>query len=114
LPLVTAMLGLPLVPLTPGDAVPGHVCAADKYKWPPILERVKEWKVLHPGESLTIEADKTQLFLSNPIPGRYEFWAVYEPPSTTAEDQDKLSAAGIDFPHGTLVSEHVLFVRKHP
>lgn len=105
-------LRLDFRPLEPGPAAEGHGCVGDRMNWPPILERIKEWKVLVPGESLTLKADREHLFYGNQQPGTYEFWATYRPPSISPLDQGTLKAVGIDFPGRELTSAHFVFVRR--
>lgn len=47
-------------PLASGaPASDGGGCAGDRFgEWPPILERMQTWKVLQPGESFTVAADR--------------------------------------------------------
>jgi hypothetical protein len=59
----------------------GYGCASDKYNWPPVLERVQEWTVLHPGMSLSVRDTPGQMHCECNVPGEYEFWAGYLPPN---------------------------------
>jgi hypothetical protein len=90
----------------------GRGCGTGRSDWPPILDRIKEWKTLHPGESLSIDATQEDLLVDVRAAGRYEFRARYEPPEISANDQDILRKAGIDFPHRPLTSERLVFKRK--
>ncbi len=90
----------------------GYMCAADKVNWPPILKRVREWKVLRPGETVSQTVARAQLHYEGRQPGSYEFWAEYHPPAIEPEDQKALGKAGVDFPHGQLTSSHLTFTRK--
>jgi hypothetical protein len=80
--------------------------------WPAILERVKEWKLLHSGDRLHLTVDRARLFYESDRPGTYEFWAAYSPPWVNRSDRAILSQAGIDFPHGTLTSRHLIFEER--
>jgi hypothetical protein len=95
-----------------GGPVGGGGCAADRMDWPPIMERVREWRIVHPGETLTLKARHGQLHYDGQQPGRYEFWATYSPPSILPSDQEKLHAAGIDFARESLTTNHLTFIRK--
>lgn len=77
-----------------------------------ILLEVQGWKLLHTGESLSIEASKQFLLYEEQNAGTYEFWAAYYPPSISEADQATLRQAGIDFPHDALSTAHVVFVKK--
>ena len=99
----------PLVPGAPGE---GGGCAGDTMNWPPILERVKSWKVLKPRESLQVRGDHARLFYDADKPGIYEFWATYRPPSVNRADQETLRAVGVDFPDRRLSTQHVVFVKR--
>lgn len=78
-----------------------------------MLESAKNWKVLKPGESLKASFAGSKLFSTQQAPGRYDFWAEYNPPKISAEDRQTLTEAGIDFPRTHLVSSHLIFVRKN-
>jgi hypothetical protein len=101
---------VPLKPVAPSGL--GHGCACDTGNWPPILERVAAWQVLHAGESLSLGAGKSQLYYETDLSGSYEFWVEYAPPVITADDQQTLQQAGIDVPHGPLTSPYLKFERK--
>jgi hypothetical protein len=106
-------LRLKFTPLTHELPGLGRSCVADYGIGPggptPILEQAKEWKVLHAGESLTLDGYK---YYEDKDAGTYEFWAEYQPPYIATEDQAVLQKAGIDFPHGELASAHITFVKK--
>jgi hypothetical protein len=108
----TLSLRLDFVPLAPGEPGSGGGCGGTITDRPPILKRVKEWKLLHPGESLTVEAGKNRLHFEDREPGTYEFWATYQPPQLSPNDQAELRQAGIDFPQAKLSSAHVVFIKK--
>ena len=79
---------------------------------PSMSDQAKSWKVLKPGESLTVTFDRKTLFVDEQGPGTYEFWSEYTPPDIPAEDQRILAEEDIDFPREKLVSKHLIFVRK--
>jgi hypothetical protein len=99
-------------PLWPGPPPEGHGCAGDRMDWPPILRRIADWKVLHPGDSLSLEAGHARLFYDPKQPGTYEFRATYRPPSINAADQAILRQAGIDFPTGLLTTSRFTFEKR--
>jgi hypothetical protein len=105
-------LSLDFRPLDPGPPGEGFGCAGDRLGWPSILDRVKEWKVLHAGEKLTLTADRAHLHYDSDRAGRYEFWASYSPPSVEPADQAILRQAGIDFPLGKLATQHLVFEKR--
>jgi hypothetical protein len=77
-----------------------------------ILERVKTWKDLHPGESIVLKVAKERLHYDCKEPGTYEFLAYYFPPAMTPSDRKALSQTGIDFPHSQLTTAPVPFVKN--
>jgi hypothetical protein len=92
----------------------GSGCVADYgiglIRSPSVLDRVKAWKVLHPGESLSFDIPKN---FEEQRAGTYQFWVEYQPPHISTDDQATLRQAGIDFPHDALTSAHITFVKKH-
>lgn len=100
----------PADPDAPGPL--GHGCVADTFgAWPPILVRIKEWKTLHAGESLTFEADRAHLLIPD-APGRYEFWAAYAPAYIEDIDKQLLTGGGFDFPKQPMKSASLVY-KKH-
>ena len=99
----------PLKPAKPGV---GHGCANDTFYWPPIMERVKAWKVLDPGATLSARITADGIFCECRAAGKYEFWAGYLPPYLTPEDKETLTQAGIDFPHSPLESPHITYEKS--
>jgi hypothetical protein len=95
----------------------GHKCPTGNITLPtPILIRVMNWKLLHPGESLDLaivisQWDSIKQFQK--YPGTYEFWAEYTPPSFSASDREALDAAGIDYPRLKVSSAHITIKKKH-
>ena len=86
----------------------GSGCGSN-VSFPPILDRLKSWKRLEPGESLSVpyEHDSSKDF--GMAAGTYDFSGTYEPPKLTPEDIATLEQAGIDFPRQTLTSNHLRF-----
>jgi hypothetical protein len=82
-------------------------CFSD-YGYTPILDRIKGWKVLHPGQSLILMNN----FRVAQDTGTYDVWASYIPPGMPKADGEVLQEAGIDFPKSSLESSHMSFVRK--
>jgi hypothetical protein len=105
-------LALKFTPLVPGPHGNGTRCIADLGDRPTIMERIKSWKVVGPGESLSIEENKDRLPYKEKEAGTYEFWAVYTPAPLSNEEQAQLRQSGIDFPHDKLSSAHITFVKK--
>jgi hypothetical protein len=104
-------LRLRFTPLEPGPLDEGRGCAHDREDWPPVMDRIKEWKIVRAGDALIIRADREHLFYDGSKPGTYEFWAVYSPPSIDPADQQKLHQSGIDFPHEKLRTRRLSFLR---
>jgi hypothetical protein len=101
----------PLRPDAPGF---GSGCTNDRMDdQPAIMNRVRNWRNLHPGESLSLKAVRKRLLYRYEEPGTYEFSAAhYFPPSVTRSDREALNQAGIDFPQNELTSAHVTFVKE--
>jgi len=105
----TIWLRLNFVPSKPGPIPLGHGCVRD-YAYQPILDRVRNWKILRPGESLILETISYRVKAYEA--GTYDYWAYYYPPGMPKADEDVLQRAGIDFPKAELESTHVKFVKK--
>jgi hypothetical protein len=90
----------------------GSGCTNDRMDRPAIMNRVKNWKNLHPGESLSLRVVRKRLLYRYQEPGTYDFCAHYFPPSVTLSDREALNQAGIDFPQNELTSAHVTFVKE--
>jgi hypothetical protein len=103
----TVGLRLHVKPLHSGPIEPTQGCFKD-FGYQPILDRVKEWKVLRPEESVSLGTINDRVI----APGAYEYWAYYYPPGMPKADEDLLQKAGIDFPRNELESAHVKFVKK--
>lgn len=80
--------------------------------WPPILDRVRQWTILHAGEGLTLHADRARLLYDDSQPGIYVFWATYKTPSIDLADRKTLEEAGMDFPRGSSTTPHLVFVKE--
>jgi hypothetical protein len=78
----------------------------------PVRDQAKSWPVFRPGESLRVTYSLQQLFFDDHGPATYEFSAEYTPPVNPPNDQQVLTAEGIDFPRERLASQHVIFTRK--
>lgn len=90
----------------------GHGCGEGVSDWPSILDRIKEWRTLRPGESILIETtSKDWMFDFNQL-GRYKVWATYDPPEVSERDQDLLLKSGLDFPDRKLTSNHLKFIKR--
>lgn len=76
-----------------------------------VLEWTKSWHSLNPGQSLSVNYSRRDLFNFQEDAGEYEFWGEYVPPKPTIEDISLLERAGIDFPRVTLTSAHLNFKR---
>jgi hypothetical protein len=87
----------------------GHGCGEGVSDWPPILNRIKEWKTLRPEESITIVTTAKDWMFDFIQLGRYKVWAAYDSPEVSQRDQEQLLKAGIDFPHQKLASNHLNF-----
>jgi hypothetical protein len=101
-------------PLLPEAPQPGRGCSASRYTWPPIMERIKEWQVVHPGEEFNLLGGSKAAYFESQMPGTYEVWAGYLPPFISPQDQAILEAAGIDFPREALTTPHLTFSRNVP
>lgn len=91
----------------------GGACVHSDDPPPPLCDQVKSWPVLRPGHSLRVTFSLQQLFLYDHAPATYEFSAEYTPPVIPPDDQQALTAEGIDFPRSRLTSPHLIFVKKH-
>jgi hypothetical protein len=76
-----------------------------------VLEWAKSWHSLDPGESLSVNYSRRDLFNFQEDAGDYEFWGEYVPPKLTIEDISLLERAGIDFPRVTITSARLNFKR---
>ena len=60
----------------------------------PIFERIKSWKTLRPGESLSLSASRKRLGDNLQDPGKYDFWAIYFPPAMEKDERKSAHCAG--------------------
>jgi hypothetical protein len=93
----TVTLRFEFSPAGPQGAGKGGGCAGWLDHPPGILEEVKSWKRLDPGESFTVSYKRVALSVFEQAPGAYEFWGEYHPPKLTAEEIGLLQHADIDF-----------------
>jgi hypothetical protein len=107
----TIWLRLNFVPSRPGTT-PSQLLGGgvNDYTYQPILDRVRTWKVLRPGESLSLGTINDRVIAGEA--GTYDYWAYYYPPGMPKADEEVLQKAGIDFPKAELESTHVKFVKK--
>ena len=105
----TLSLRMKFIPLHPPGSETGGGCAADRFNYPPILERSQEWKLLPPGERLEKTASLADLHYESGQSGSYEFWAEYFPADVQPADQQALRDRGIDFPIEKLTTSHLKF-----
>jgi len=90
----------------------GRNCSNERTDTRPILERVKAWKTLRPGESIAVKASKDRLFYRTAGAGTYKFRAFYNPPVMTKSDRELLRQTGIIFPEHGLSTVSVTFEKK--
>lgn len=105
-------LQLTFVPLKANFSKPGNGCSKGYGGGQTILDRAKSWKLLHPGESITVHAGRKQLLYQSNRAGSYEFWATYTPANLSAADQMTLTDGGIDYPQQKLISAHLTFQKR--
>lgn len=97
----------------PQDSGMGGGCGSGTTDLPPMRIQAKSWPALKPGHSLRATYSLKQLFFYDYGPATYEFSAEYTPPVIPPDDQQALTAEGIDFPRSRLTSPHLIFVKKH-
>jgi hypothetical protein len=106
------LLNLDLKP-DDGKWVGGRGCAVDRGgPWPSILDRAKSWKLLRPGETLTVKRFRNTLLFDDSRAGTYAFWAEYVPPTVSPLDASLLRGSGIEFCDQRLNTRRLRFVRK--
>jgi hypothetical protein len=80
---------------------------------PDIRERSKNWLPLKPGQ--TYEARRPlAMGVDTNAHGTYEFHVVYDGPSATPEDDEKLKGAGIATPSGRFESDKLTYKINAP
>jgi len=105
----TVRLRLNFKPYTPGVPSLGGGCVND-FSHSPMSDAIKGWKVLRPGESLTLATINDRVLAQEA--GSYDYWAHYDPPGMPEADREWLRKAGIDYPKEDLDSAHVKFVKR--
>jgi hypothetical protein len=80
---------------------------------PDIRERAKNWVPLKPGQSFEARRPLT-MGVDTDAHGTYEFHVVYEGPSGTPADDEKLKQAGIAVPGGRFESDKVTYKMMAP
>lgn len=99
-------------PSRPDENGIGYGCTNDRTDKRTILDRVKTWKNLRPGESIVLNVARERLHYACKEPGTYEFLLHYFPPAMTPSDRKVLSQAGIDFPRSDLTAAPVTFIKN--
>lgn len=87
----------------------GFGCVEDQVGLPAIMQRVKDWRQIHPGETISQTLDQRELHFDDKGAGRYVFWAEYHPPTIDQRDQCTLQQAGIDFPQKYLRTAQFIY-----
>ncbi len=95
-------------PRDPNAPRQGSNCTNDNMNHLPIFERIKSWKTLHPGESLSWSASRKRLGDNLQDPGTYDFWAIYFPPAMEKDERKALLAQGIQIAQKMAVSNHII------
>lgn len=76
-----------------------------------LSELTKTWKVLHPGETFRISADKDALHYEAVLSGSYIFSARYSPPQLSTEVKRLLSQSGIVIPGQSVATPEQHYVK---
>ncbi len=97
---------------SPGSQGFSRGCGVDVLRKQAILDRVGRWRILRPGDSYSVKAGRERALYNDQLNGRYEFWAHYNPPYISPDDQELLRKAGIYFPHSQLNSAHIEYVKQ--
>ena len=106
----TVSLQLAFTPLKPGASASGSGGCVKDFGYQPISERLREWKLLAPGQSLTLATISDRALAKEA--GSYDYWVIYFPPGMPDSDRTLLLKAGINFPQTELKSAHVRFVKR--
>lgn len=80
---------------------------------PDIRERAKKWIVLKPGQDYEARRPLAMGVDAN-AHGTYEFHVVYDGPSATPEDDQKLKEAGVAAPSGRFESDKLTYKINAP
>lgn len=102
-------LQLDFTPAKFSDTGSGFGCVEDQVGLPAILQRTKDWQLLHPGETVRQTLHQHELHYDDKGAGRYEFWAEYHPPTINSQDQDTLRRAGMDFARQDLKTKRLIY-----
>jgi hypothetical protein len=84
-------------------------CTNDNMNHLPIFQRIKSWKTLHPGESLSLSASRKRLGDQLQEAGSYDFWAIYFPAAMERDERESLLRQGIQIAQKMAVSNHIIF-----
>ena len=95
-------------PRDPDAPRQGDNCTNDNMNHMSIFERIKSWKTLHPGESLSLSASRKRLGDNLQDPGTFDFWAIYFPPAMNKDERKALLAQGIQIAQEMAVSNHII------
>lgn len=106
------ILHLRFLPAVAGGNGVGGGCAGGLDHMPPILDQVKSWRRLAPGESFITTYKRAELFASQQAAGDYDFWGEYRPPTLSAGERNALEHAGVTFLREPLTSGHLRFKRR--
>ncbi len=108
-------LDVKFTPENSSQPQPGADCGLelDGSGLPDIRERAKKWLPLKPGQNYEIRRPLAMGVDTN-AHGNYEFHVVYDGPSATPEDEEKLKAAGIEAPSGRFESEKLTYKINAP
>jgi hypothetical protein len=105
-------LELDFTPAKFNNSGSGFGCIEDQVGFPAILQRTRDWQLLHPGEMVRQSLRKHELHYDDKGAGTYEFWAEYHSPSINSQDQETLRKAGIDFPRQDLKTQLFVYKRR--
>ncbi len=108
-------LDVKFTPENSGQPQTGTDCGleVDGSGLPDIRERAKNWLVLKAGQNYEARRPLAMGVDTN-AHGTYEFHVVYDGPSATAEDDEKLKTAGIPFPRGKFESDKLVYKINAP
>src|SRR3984885_739586 len=107
--------GVKFVPATPSPPQPATDCGleVDGSGLPDIRERAKKWLTLKPGQDYEARRPLAMGVDAN-AHGTYEFHVVYDGPSATPADDEKLKEAGIAVPSGRFESDKLTYKINAP
>lgn len=88
----------------------GHGCGGGVFDGPVLLVRIRtQWFHLRPGEYLIFTGDARSMIDRADKPATYEYWAVYDPPALTAEEQTVVVRNGYVVPSEPVESDSLHF-----